>query len=210
MFTNTRNWIMAGMLGLLVACGGGGGGNSAPGVEPGPPPPGQPIPPEPIPPTPSQTPYAEATVLNAYITSVTIPDDGQPVVEFQLSDGNNNAITDLEPAEVRFTIAKLEPSPQGSATGSWQSYINRIEVPSVGPGTEPKLQATSETATEEGFTNNGDGTYQYRMARDVKTQPADIQAQADSEGLDLSYQSGYTTRVAAQFDGNPNTTANPH
>jgi len=71
---------MAGMIGLLVACGGGGGGNSAPGVEPGPPPPGQPIPPEPIPPVPSQTPYAEATVLNAYITSVTIPDDGQPVI----------------------------------------------------------------------------------------------------------------------------------
>ena len=40
MVTNTRNWIMAGMLGLLVACGGGGGGDSAPGVEPGPPPPG--------------------------------------------------------------------------------------------------------------------------------------------------------------------------
>ena len=52
MLTNTRNWIMAGTLGLLVACGGGGGGNSAPGVEPGPAPPGQPIPPAPIPPTP--------------------------------------------------------------------------------------------------------------------------------------------------------------
>ena len=32
-------------------------------------------------------------------------------------------------------------------TGSWQSYINRIEVPGVGPGTEPKLQANSETVT---------------------------------------------------------------
>ena len=210
MATHARNWIMAATLGLLVACGGGGGGNSAPGVEPGPEAPGQPIPPEPIPPTPSQTPYAEATVLNVYITSVTIPDDGQPVVEFSVADGNNNAITDLPPEDVRFTIAKLEPSPQGSATGSWQSYINRIEVPTVGTGTEPMLQATSETATEEGFTNNGDGTYQFRMAKNVTTQPDDIQAQADSEGLDLSYQSGYTTRVAMQFDGNPNTTANPH
>ncbi|MCB1707787.1 MAG: OmcA/MtrC family decaheme c-type cytochrome [Halioglobus sp.] len=210
MLTNTRNWIMAGMIGLLVACGGGGGGNSAPGVEPGPAPPGQPIPPEPIPPTPAQTPYAEATVLNAYITSVTIPDDGQPVVKFQLSDGSNNAITDLAANNVRFTIAKLEPSPQGNMTGSWQSYINRIEVPGVGPGTEPKLQANSETGNADGFTNNGDGTYQFRMAKNVQTQPADIQAQADSEGLDLSYQPGYTNRVAMQFDGNPYTTANPH
>ena len=56
MLTNTRNWILAGTIGLLVACGGGGGGNSAPGVEPGPPPPGQPIPPDPIPPAPSAIP----------------------------------------------------------------------------------------------------------------------------------------------------------
>lgn len=210
MVTNTRNWIMAGLLGLLVACGGGGGGDSAPGVEPGPPPPGQPIPPTPIPPAPSQTPYAEATVLNAFITSVTIPDDGQPVVKFQLSDGNNTAITDLAPNNVRFTIAKLEPSPQGNLTGSWQAYINRIEVPTAGPGTQPKLQGNAETGTAAGFTNNGDGTYQYRMAKNVKTQPDNIQAQADSEGLDLSYQPGFTNRVAMQFDGNPNTTANPH
>lgn len=210
MLMNTRNWITAGMLGLLVACGGGGGGNSAPGVEPGPPAPNQPIPPAPIPPAPSQTPYAEAKVLNAFITSVNIPEDGRPVVEFQLSDGNNNAITDLAADNVRFTIAKLEPSPQGNATGSWQSYINRIEQPGVGPGTEPRLQGTAERATEDGFTNNGDGTYQFRMATDVNTPPADIQAQADSEGLDLSYQPGFTNRVAAQFDGNPNTTANPH
>lgn len=128
MVTNTRNWIMAGMLGLLVACGGGGGGDSAPGVEPGPPTPGQPIPPQPIPPAPSQTPYAEATELKAFITSVTIPDDGQPVVKFQLSDGRNNAITDLAPNNVRFTVAKLEPSPQGNLTGAWQSYIDRKSV----------------------------------------------------------------------------------
>jgi OmcA/MtrC family decaheme c-type cytochrome len=208
MVTNTRNWIMAGMLGLLVACGGGGGGNSAPGVEPGPPPPGQPIPPEPIPPTPSQTPYAEATVLNAYITSVTIPEDGQPLVEFTLADGSNNAITDLESSNVRFTFAKLETSPQGNMTGNWQSYINSINVPEVGPGTEPKLEATSERSGE--FTNNGDGSYSYRMAQSVNEQPADIQAQADSEGLDLSYDPNLTHRVAMQFDGNPNTTANPH
>ncbi len=36
MLTLTRNWILAGLVGLLVACGGGGGGDSAPGVQSGP------------------------------------------------------------------------------------------------------------------------------------------------------------------------------
>jgi hypothetical protein len=130
---------LTGLLGILVACGGGGGGNSAPGVEPGPPPPGQPIPPDPIPPAPAATPYAEAQVLNAYITDVALNEDHQAVVQFQLSDGNNVAITDLAAGNVRFVIAKLEPSAQGNLTGNWQSYINRIESPGVGTGTAPAL-----------------------------------------------------------------------
>ncbi len=207
MVTNTRNWIMAGMLGLLVACGGGGGGNSAPGVEPGPPPPGQPIPPDPIPPVPSQTPYAEAEVLSAYITDVSIPDDGQPVVQFTLADGNNNAITDLQASNVRFVIAKLEPSPVGNLTGNWQSYVNSINEPEVGPGTEPKLEATYERNGE--FTNVGDGKYTYKFASNVTDLPQDIQDQATLEGLDVSYNPNLTHRVVIQFDGsqgwaNPN------
>ena len=93
MVTHMRNWLVVGLLGLLVACGGGGGGNSASGVDPGPPPPGQPIPPEPIPPAPSETPYAKATVLNAFITEATMNDDDQPVIKFTLSDANNVGIT---------------------------------------------------------------------------------------------------------------------
>ena len=79
--------------------------------------------------------YAEATELNAYITNVTINGDNQPVVQFTVADGSNHAITDVGPRNVRFTIAKLEPSPLGNLTGSWQSYINDIEEPGVGPGT---------------------------------------------------------------------------
>ena len=206
MVTNTRNWIMAGMLGLLVACGGGGGGNSAPGVEPGPPPPGQPIPPEPIPPNPPQTPYAEATVLKAYINKVTIPDDGRPVVDFQLADGKGVAITDLAAGNVRFIVAKLLKSPLGNLTGNWQSYTNRIEQPGVGPGREPKLQATTESNGE--FSNNGGGNYRYRFATNLNDLPADTVAQAETEGLDLSYDANLTHRVVIQFDGAPGK-ANP-
>jgi OmcA/MtrC family decaheme c-type cytochrome len=207
MATNTRNWIMAGTLGLLVACGGGGGGNSASGVDPGPPPPGQPIAPPPIPPAPAPAPYAEAEVLNAFITDASINGDNQPVIDFQLSDGSNVAIVDLDVSNVRFVIAKLEPGPQGNLTGDWQSYVNSINVPEVGPGTAPKLEATYER--DGVFTNHGDGTYTYQFATSLTDLPQDILDQAATEGLDLSYDPNLTHRVVIQFDGsegwaNPN------
>ncbi|MCB1703681.1 MAG: OmcA/MtrC family decaheme c-type cytochrome [Halioglobus sp.] len=207
MHTITRNWLLAGLLGLLVACGGGGGGNSAPGVEPGPEQPNQPIPPEPVPPVPSTNPYTEADVLNAYITSASINTDNQPYIEFQLSDASNVAITDLTIDDVRFVIAKLETSPLGSMTGTWQSYLNTIAQPEAGIGTEPELQATSESRIGE-FTNLGNGKYSYRFASSLTDLPQDILDQAAVQGLDLSYDPTLTHRVSIQFDNAPGK-ANP-
>jgi OmcA/MtrC family decaheme c-type cytochrome len=206
MLTHTRIGILAGLAGLLIACGGGGGGDSAPGVQPGPPPPGQPVPPPPIPPAPPVNPYAEAEVLNAFITDAALNDDNQPTIKFQLSDGNNIAITDLTLADVRFVVAKLQRSPQGNLTGTWQSYINVIAPPGVGPGTVPELQGTSERNGE--FTNHGDGTYTYRYATSLGNLPAEIVAQAQAQGLDLGYDPNLTHRVAIQFDNAPGK-ANP-
>lgn len=208
MHTITRNWLLAGLLGLLVACGGGGGGNSAPGVEPGPGQPNQPIPPEPLPPTPSTNPYAQAQVLNAYITSATINTDNQPYIEFQVSDDNNVAITDLTTDDVRFVIAKLEKSPLGSMTGTWQSYLNDIAEPEAGTGTVAELQATSERRDGE-FKNLGNGKYSYRFATSLTELPQDILDQAAVQGLDLTYDPTLTHRVVIQFDGAPGK-ANPH
>lgn len=201
-----RSWVLAGLLGLLVACGGG-GGNSASGVEPGPAPPNQPIPPTPIPPTPSANPYAEAEVLNAYITEATLNADNQPAIQFQLSDGDNIAITDLTVDDVRFVISKLETSPLGSSTGTWQSYVNVVAEPEVGIGTVPQLQGTYERDGE--FTNLGDGMYSYRYATSLTNLPTDVLAQAQVEGLDLSYNPNLTHRSAIQFDGAPGK-ANPN
>ena len=213
MFTHTRNWIMAGTLGLLVACGGGGGGNSAPGVEPGPPPPGQPIPPDPIPPAPSANPYAEQEVLNAFITSAALNGDNQPVIQFQLSDVNNVAITDLTSEDVRFVVSKLQTSSLGGMTGAWQAYVNTVADPVYGPGTIAKLQANYERDDENHdfgeFTNNGDGTYTYQFATDLTNLPQDILDQASEEDLDLSYDPNLTHRVSMQFDNAPGK-ANPH
>ncbi len=193
---------------LLAACGGGGGGDRAAGVDPGPEAPGGDItPPTPEIPPSSPAPYAEAEQLFVTITSASLPDDGQPVLDFQLANEANIAITDLSGSDVRFIIAKLRGSPLGNLTGNWQSYINRIEQPgSVGTGTESRLQATTENSGE--LTNNGDGTYRYRFATDIGNLPAEILEQAETEGLDLSVEPNLTHRIAIQF-GNSGDTANP-
>jgi OmcA/MtrC family decaheme c-type cytochrome len=195
-------WLSAAVLGLLVACGGGGGGDRAAGVDPGPAAPGGPVtPPPPI--LPGPVGYADAEEIFAFILSASIPDDGLAVVDYQLTDGNGTAIIDLEVGDTRYVIAKLEGSPLGNLTGSWQSYRNQIEDPDgVGIGTEDKLQATYERDGE--FTNFGDGTYRYKYATNVNDLPADILAQAKQEGLNLSYKPDLTHRVAIQFDGGPN------
>src|SRR6056297_2774036 len=198
---------LAALLGTLVACGGG-GGNSAPGVNPGPPSPGGPVePPVPEFPTTNPAPYAEANSLFAFITDVQLNEDRQPVVTFQLSDGDNVPIIDLAAENVRFVIAKLQRSPLGNLSGNWQSYINRIEQPGVGPGTQPKLQATAESSGE--LQNNGDGSYIYRFDTRLTELPEAILAQASTEGIDLSFDPMLTHRVAIQFDGSRDT-ANPH
>jgi OmcA/MtrC family decaheme c-type cytochrome len=147
--------------------------------------------------------YADAEEIFAFINSVTIPADGRAVVDFQVTDGNNTAIVDLQSNNVRFILAKLQASPLGNNTGNWQSYINRIEsAGSVGPGTEDKLQATTEANGT--LTGTNDGFYQYTFATSVNDLPADILAQAKVEGLDLSYEPDRTHRVVIQFGGGAN------
>ena len=201
--------LVVGILSLLVACGGGGGGDRAPGVEPGPEAPGGSVTPPPpiLPAPPNPAPYAEAEQLIAFITSVTIADDGRAIVNFQLTDGNGTAVIDLTAENVRFILAKLQSSPLGNLTGSWQSYVNSIEEPANGIGTELRLQATAERdgdheseLTSGELTNNEDGTYVYRFATSVNALPGAILAQAEVEGLNLDYEPMQTHRVAIQFD----------
>ena len=209
MATHMRNWLLVGLLGLLVACGGGGGGNSAQGVEPGPPPPGGSVPPpEPEFPETNPSPYLDAEELSVFISSVVLNDNEQAIVKFQLTDGDNVPIIDLELEYIRFVISKLQRGPLGGLTGTWQSYINQIEDPDgVGPGTENRLQATSERSGE--FVNNGDGTYMYTYSTSLTNLDPIILDQAEAEGLNLDFEPDLTHRVAIQFDGAPGK-ANPN
>lgn len=188
---------------VLVACGG--SDSSAPGSSAAPTQEPQ-LPLNPTPPPDNGRPpvaYADAEALFAAITAATINSDGNAVVDFQVADGTNTAIVDVTTSDLAFTLAKLQPSYIGNLTGSWQSYINRIEAPSE---MAPRLQATSESNGV--LENHLDGTYTYTFANSVLSQSAEIEAQAAAENLDLAYHPLLTHRVAIQFRGSRDT-ANP-
>ncbi|MCX2982529.1 OmcA/MtrC family decaheme c-type cytochrome [Halieaceae bacterium IMCC14734] len=202
----TNLFLMLALTAAVSACGGGSGGDRAEGVQPGPDEPGGqvPVPPPELPAAPG---YADATQVFAFITAAQIPESGFTEVTFQVTDEKGDAIVDLELEDVRFVLSKLRASELGGATGEWQSYINTIEEPdsSVGPGTEPRLQATYEDFRAGGdLLNNLDGTYTYTYVTDVNNPDPDILAQAQAEDLDVSYEPERPHRVAIQFGGGPN------
>jgi OmcA/MtrC family decaheme c-type cytochrome len=146
----------------------------------------------------SQSKYVESVITSVSISTAKLS------VNFQITDQEGVGINDLVAEDTQFTVAKLGFSPVGNQTGNWQSYINNIEQPGVGIGTEPRLQATSENGSEGAFVNNGDGTYQYTLAQSLDVSDADILAQAKIEQLDLSFVSDRTHRVALQISNAPN------
>lgn len=175
---------------LTVTACGGGGGQSSPDVAPGPAPPGGSVPaPDPIQPAPGTPDFETAGEVFATITGVTV--DSPPVVDFALVDEQGVAIVDLTSGNVRFTVAKLIPSENGSST-AWQSYINRVKVPAVNPDNPSAIQATSERNGE--LVNHGDGTYSYTFVTDIASV---------TDPMVVPYEPDLTHRVAIQFSGGP-------
>ena len=87
-------------------------------------PPGQPGDPN----GPATKSVAEAEVITAQITSVTVPDDGRPVVKVLLTDETGQALARLPARNIRFTLA-------GGGTMYWASgrsaYLDQAAL--VGP-----------------------------------------------------------------------------
>ena len=171
---------------MVTSCG---GGSSSSSNETSPPPP---------PLTPQLQESSTKTALNLDITAANIVGD-QVTISFQLVDIEGIAITHLSAEDFSVTLAQLNPSEVGNNTGDWQSYINKIEMPGIGNGTEPKMQAKTESGAVGTFVNNGDGTYQYTYAQSVSTQPQEIQEQAKIEGLDLSHKPSVVHRSGMQL-----------
>ena len=155
--SNFRIFVPVLVLGSLLGLAACDGDNGAPG-PPGPP---------------AGVDIANATEINATIENVAIA--SPPVVDFSLSDGNGNPVKNLPASAISFNIAKLTPGTDGNAS-AWQSYINQIEDPGVGPGTESQLQATTENGSAGTLIDNDDGSYTYTFALDIAnvTDPAPI------------------------------------
>jgi OmcA/MtrC family decaheme c-type cytochrome len=170
-------WLLAGILGLFLTGCSGDDGERGPAGEPGPPGP------------PAGVDIGNAATIGAEILSVTIA--SPPVVEFALTDGNGNPIKNLPADAVGFKLAKLMPGTDGNAS-AWQSYINEVEQPGVGPGTEAKVQATTESGSTGMLVDNDDGTYTYTFALDVENV---------TDPIDVTYEPNLTHRVSFEIRG---------
>ena len=95
--------------------------------------------------------------LAAVITSVTIPDDGRPVVAIKVTERHGYGVKNLAVTAVswRFALLKLAAGINASANDTWVSYL----------AANDHSAASSETALAANLTDNGDGTYSYRFAK---------------------------------------------
>jgi OmcA/MtrC family decaheme c-type cytochrome len=115
-----------------------------------------------------------ATAISGTITGVKI--SGQPVVNFQLVDGNGAPLTGLPAADIGFVIAKLTPGTNGTSS-QWTSYIYHTVTPNGCPtgATSCDTAATTQPTTESGATgtlvDKGDGSYVYTFAKNITTDP---------------------------------------
>jgi OmcA/MtrC family decaheme c-type cytochrome len=159
---------------LLTACGGSGSSGSGTGPD------GAALPPVAI---------AAATEINAVITEVTIA--GPPVVEFLLTNAAGNPLSGLPASSISFVVARLVPGTDGN-TRFWQSYINQIEAPGVGPGTLPKLQADTENGSAGELVETAPGSYRYTFALDIT---------AVTEPEPVAYLRDLTHRVSFEIRG---------
>ncbi len=132
---------------------------------------------------------SNAKEISAVINSASIASPA--VVGFSLSDGDGNPVKNLPASAISFKIAKLVPGTDGNAS-AWQSYINIIEEPDVGPGTEAKAQATTENGSKGTLVDNGDGSYAYTFSFDIRNVV---------DPIPVSYVPALTHRVSFEVRG---------
>jgi OmcA/MtrC family decaheme c-type cytochrome len=101
----------------------------------------------------------EVAKMTAELTGVTIPADGRPVVTLKVTERHGSGVRGLSATAVtwRFALIKLTQGVNGSANDSWVSYMPA----------DDHSTASTETATVDGLTDNGDGTYTYLFTKVV-------------------------------------------
>jgi OmcA/MtrC family decaheme c-type cytochrome len=158
-----------------------------------------------------------ARLITGTITSVT--GGSTPTVAFKLADEFGQPLKGLPASAIRFTAVKLVPGTNG-ASANWVSYVNTNAAATVGAiptadgggsswGTAAKRQATAEGATTTGgvYTDNGNGTYTYKFAKDLGAYTA---LDNPGPGPAVAYDANATTRVGFEIRATGlNATNNP-
>jgi len=177
----------------LTGCDDGDDGERGPRGPEGPPGPG-------AFPEPGPTASGAEPDLTVDIQGVTIA--SAPVLEFTAhnQDGDPVELTqeDVSARNLRFTITKLIPAtptstgqPGSGDPSHWQSYINEVEQPDVGPGTEPTVQADYENSGTLTVIDQAEGRYQYEFGTDV----ANV-----TDPIDVPFEPSLVHRVAMQVE----------
>ncbi len=120
---------------------------------------------------------AGAQSITALVTAASVPEDGRPVVDVYLTDEQGRALGGLPAANISFVLARLEPA-ANDRSSAWRAITRRTDAfpgtPAPTPadrvtGTGPTNQGYTESGTAGSWTDNGNGTYRYRFARNLKT-----------------------------------------
>ncbi len=164
------------------------------------------------------------------VTGVTI--NSPPVVSFAVTDADGNAIVGLGNksqaatatmaglTNLSFTLAKLVPGATPNLPSKWVSYlVTKPSTVAQAGGTiaatesctpDKKWCGTYPTTDKEGtLVDNGDGTYKYTFARDIKLAASIVDSLPNSaDGLklkadlgDVSYDASLTHRVGIIISG---------
>ena len=136
-----------------------------------------------------------SSVLTITVTSVSIA--GAPVVNFTVTNQDNQGMTGLTPADLRFNIAKLSPGSNGGPA-DWQNYINRARSGAV-QGSQERTGTGNVFGTLVGL---GSGAYSYTFATNITDPlanpcPAPC-TDAAGKALNVGYEPGLTHRVTIQ------------
>lgn len=145
-------------------------------------------------------PKSATTALSISITGVTI--SSPPVVNFRVSNEDGFPVGGLSADDLRFTIAKLMPSANGSPS-KWQSYIIRTRTGATGSPGEGTTIVQANRESGGTLVDNLNGSYTYTFQNDITNVVCDPPECVDADGnlLDLSYQPNLTHRLGIQTRG---------
>jgi len=130
------------------------------------------------PPSGGGVPVASAQFIKTSIASVTVPEDGKPVVEVRLLNELDQPLAGLPAASINFVLARLEPGVTGKSS-SWRAITRRTETFPGTPAPTPADRVTGTGPRNQGYTEAGtagtwvesserNGVYTYTFSKSLQ------------------------------------------